>query len=65
MLKGTKRNPQDVITVWGPGPAFATWEKIAHVIVFLVSLESSAITGTAIEAYGWSNPLFGPPPGGR
>ncbi len=35
-------------------------EEIANVIVFLVSPESSAITGTAIEAYGMSNPLFGP-----
>lgn len=35
-------------------------EEIAHVIVFLVSPESSALTGTAIEAYGLSNPLFGP-----
>jgi NAD(P)-dependent dehydrogenase (short-subunit alcohol dehydrogenase family) len=35
-------------------------EEIANVIVFLVSPESSAITGTAIEAYGLSNPLFGP-----
>jgi 3-oxoacyl-[acyl-carrier protein] reductase len=35
-------------------------EEIANVIVFLVSPESSAVTGTAIEAYGLSNPLFGP-----
>lgn len=35
-------------------------EEIANVIVFLVSPESSAITGTAIDAYGLSNPLFGP-----
>jgi len=35
-------------------------EEIANVIVFMVSPESSAITGTAIEAYGLSNPLFGP-----
>jgi NAD(P)-dependent dehydrogenase (short-subunit alcohol dehydrogenase family) len=35
-------------------------EEIANVILFLVSPESSAITGTAIEAYGLSNPLFGP-----
>jgi NAD(P)-dependent dehydrogenase (short-subunit alcohol dehydrogenase family) len=35
-------------------------DEIANVIVFLVSPESSAITGTAIEAYGLSNPLFGP-----
>jgi 3-oxoacyl-[acyl-carrier protein] reductase len=41
-------------------------EEIAHVIAFLVSPESSAITGSAIEAYGLSNPLFGPlvPPRG-
>jgi NAD(P)-dependent dehydrogenase (short-subunit alcohol dehydrogenase family) len=35
-------------------------EEIANVIAFLVSPESSAVTGTAIEAYGLSNPLFGP-----
>jgi NAD(P)-dependent dehydrogenase (short-subunit alcohol dehydrogenase family) len=35
-------------------------EEIANVILFLVSPESSAITGTAIDAYGLSNPLFGP-----
>jgi 3-oxoacyl-[acyl-carrier protein] reductase len=35
-------------------------EEIANVIAFLVSPESSAITATAIEAYGPSNPLFGP-----
>jgi hypothetical protein len=32
----------------------------------LVSPESSAITGAAIDAYGLSNPLFGPLlPGGK
>ncbi len=35
-------------------------EEIADTILFLVSPESSAITGTVIEAYGQSNPLFGP-----
>ncbi len=35
-------------------------EEIANVILFLVSPESSAITGAIIEAYGQSNPLFGP-----
>ena len=35
-------------------------EEIANVILFLASPESSAITGTAVEAYGLSNPLFGP-----
>ena len=35
-------------------------EEIANTILFLVSPESSAVTGTAIEAYGLSNPLFGP-----
>jgi 3-oxoacyl-[acyl-carrier protein] reductase len=41
-------------------------EEIANVILFLVSPESSAITGTAIDAYGMSNPLFGPLlPGGK
>jgi NAD(P)-dependent dehydrogenase (short-subunit alcohol dehydrogenase family) len=35
-------------------------EEIASTILFLVSPESSAVTGTVIEAYGLSNPLFGP-----
>jgi len=35
-------------------------EEIADTILFLVSPESSAVTGTVIEAYGLSNPLFGP-----
>ena len=35
-------------------------EEIANAILFLVSSESSAITGTAVDAYGLSNPLFGP-----
>lgn len=41
-------------------------EEIANVIAFLVSPGSSAVTGTAIEACGLSNPLFGPllPPTG-
>jgi 3-oxoacyl-[acyl-carrier protein] reductase len=37
-------------------------EEIANVILFLASPESSAITGTVVEAYGRSNPLFGPLP---
>ncbi|HSB81142.1 MAG TPA: SDR family oxidoreductase [Candidatus Methylomirabilis sp.] len=35
-------------------------EEIANTILFLVSPESSAVTGTVIETYGLSNPLFGP-----
>lgn len=35
-------------------------EEIANTILFLVSPESSAVTGAVIEAYGLSNPLFGP-----
>jgi 3-oxoacyl-[acyl-carrier protein] reductase len=35
-------------------------EEIANTVLFLVSPESSAVTGTTIEAYGLSNPLFGP-----
>ena len=35
-------------------------EEIAEVVLFLASPESSAITGTTINAYGLSNPLFGP-----
>ena len=34
-------------------------EEIAVVAVFLASDESSAITGTAIDAFGLRNPLFG------
>jgi fengycin family lipopeptide synthetase B len=33
-------------------------EEIAALVLFLVTAEASAITGTAIEAYGQSNPLF-------
>lgn len=34
-------------------------EEIAEVALFLASDQSSAITGTAIDAFGSSNPLFG------
>jgi NAD(P)-dependent dehydrogenase (short-subunit alcohol dehydrogenase family) len=34
-------------------------EDIAAVAVFLASDESKSITGTGIDAYGISNPLFG------
>ena len=34
-------------------------EEIANVAVFLASERSSAITGTAIDAFGGNNPLFG------
>jgi len=33
-------------------------EEIASLVLFLVTAEASAVTGTAIEAYGQSNPLF-------
>ena len=33
-------------------------EEIASVVLFLASDESSAVTGTAIDAFGASNPLF-------
>ena len=33
-------------------------EEIAAVVLFLASPDSSAITGTAIDAFGMSNPLF-------
>jgi NAD(P)-dependent dehydrogenase (short-subunit alcohol dehydrogenase family) len=33
-------------------------EEIADVAVFLASDASTAITGTAIDAFGGSNPLF-------
>ena len=34
-------------------------EEIAELAVFLVSDESSAVTGAAIDAFGTTNPLFG------
>ena len=34
-------------------------DEIAKAVVFLASDESKSISGTAIEAYGTSNPLFG------
>ena len=34
-------------------------EEIASVVLFLASDESRAITGTAIDAFGTANPLFG------
>ena len=40
-------------------------EDIAKVAVFLASDESRAITGTAIDAYGRGNPLFGVSPSVR
>ena len=33
-------------------------EEIAEVVLFLASPESSAVTGTAIDAFGTNNPLF-------
>ena len=33
-------------------------EEIAAVVLFLASPDSSAITGTAVDAFGTSNPLF-------
>ncbi len=33
-------------------------DEIANVVLFLATADASAITGTAIEAYGLSNPLF-------
>lgn len=40
-------------------PGVTPPEEIADLAVFLASDESKSITGTAIEAYGTSNPLFG------
>jgi NAD(P)-dependent dehydrogenase (short-subunit alcohol dehydrogenase family) len=40
-------------------------EQIADIAVFLASDESRAITGTAIDAYGTGNPLFGVSPSVR
>ena len=33
--------------------------EIARIALFLASDESSAITGTSIDAFGSTNPLFG------
>ena len=40
------------------GPTLMEAEEIANVAAFLASSKSSAITGTAIDAFGDSNPLF-------
>ncbi|MBU2534614.1 MAG: SDR family oxidoreductase [Chloroflexota bacterium] len=40
-------------------------EDIAAVAVFLASDESKAVTGTAIDAFGKTNPIFGVPPSVR
>ena len=39
-------------------PALIRPEEIAEVVLFLASESSSAITGTAIDAFGLNNPLF-------
>lgn len=46
-VKGKAENPKLMLP-----------EEIAEVAVFLASDESSAITGTAIDAFGGGNPLF-------
>ena len=45
-------------TVHQVPPNLVSPKEIAHVAVFLASDEASAITGTAIDALGISNPLF-------
>ncbi len=42
----------------GAHPRLSRPEEIAAVVLFLASSESSAITGSAIDAFGLSNPLF-------
>jgi NAD(P)-dependent dehydrogenase (short-subunit alcohol dehydrogenase family) len=42
----------------GVFPNMSRPEEIADVVLFLASPESSAITGTAIDAFGANNPLF-------
>ena len=39
-------------------PVLMNPEEIAEVVLFLASQQSSAITGTAIDAFGPNNPLF-------
>lgn len=39
-------------------PSLMVPEEIAHVAVFLASAESSGISGTAIDVFGESNPIF-------
>lgn len=41
-------------------PTLIRPEEIAELAVFLASDASSAITGTAVDAFGGTNPLFGP-----
>jgi len=45
-----------------PSPGAMKPEEIAAVAVFLASDEASGVTGTAIDAFGTANPLFGAPP---
>ncbi len=49
---------QEIIAREGRFPVLMHPEEIAEVVVFLTSEQSSAITGTAIDAFGPDNPLF-------
>ncbi len=42
----------------GMFPALTRPEEIAEIVLFLASESSSAITGTAIDAFGPNNPIF-------
>ena len=42
----------------GMFPALIRPDEIAEVVLFLASQNSSAITGTAIDAFGPNHPLF-------
>ncbi|MEX0761491.1 MAG: SDR family oxidoreductase [Dehalococcoidia bacterium] len=55
---GTDTEMMRQIALSGPGRQLMAPEEIANVLLFLASDESSAITGTSIDAFGPTNPLF-------
>jgi NAD(P)-dependent dehydrogenase (short-subunit alcohol dehydrogenase family) len=55
---GTDTEMMRQIALSGPGRQLMAPGEIANVILFLASDESSAITGTSVDAFGPTNPLF-------
>jgi 3-oxoacyl-[acyl-carrier protein] reductase len=55
---GVETEMMQQITLGKPGPNLMQPRQIAEIALFLATEESSAITGTAIDAFGLSNPLF-------